>query len=269
MSFFNDFQCVEQGRCHRDRRSVLVVVKHRNFHALAQLTFDIEAVWGLDVFEVDCAKRGLQRRDDLDQLLGILLIDLDVENIDASEVLEQNRLALHHGLGCQRADVAKSQHCGSIADDRHQVAACGVLERIARVFHDLFAWSSHTRGIGQREIVLINHLLGGDHSQLSRRRKRVVVECGLSFVVGCVVGHGYRSVGCVRWESDASPASPGGLAGGVNESVCLDAVVRLLSPCLTSASRQWGSWNALIQPAATSGAGGSVGVFKVVGQVRR
>ena len=41
----------------------------------------------------------LQRRHDLDELVGVQAIDLDVEHVDAGEFLEEDGLAFHHRLG--------------------------------------------------------------------------------------------------------------------------------------------------------------------------
>jgi hypothetical protein len=49
------------------------------------------------------------RGDHVDQLVGVALGQLDVEDVDAGEFLEQAGLALHHRLGGQRADVAQAR----------------------------------------------------------------------------------------------------------------------------------------------------------------
>ena len=130
-----------QNRCtDRDGGAMLVVMEHRNLHALAQLALDIKAVRRLDVFQVDAAKRGLQRGDDVHQLVQVVLfVDLEVKHVNAGKLLEQNRLALHHRLGRQRANVAQPQHRRAVGDDGHQVAARGVLEGVVGVFDDFFA----------------------------------------------------------------------------------------------------------------------------------
>jgi hypothetical protein len=111
-------QSVEHGGGGDDRGAVLVVVKHRNLHPIAQLALDIEAFRGLDVFQVDAAETRLQTGDDLDQLVGIALADFDIEHIDAGEFLEQHPFAFHHRLGRQWADVAQAEHGGAVGDDR-------------------------------------------------------------------------------------------------------------------------------------------------------
>ena len=78
---------------------MLVVVKDRNLHALAQLALDIKAIRRFDVFQVDAAKRRLERGDDVDQFIKVIfLIDFDVKHINTSEFFKQYRLAFHHRL---------------------------------------------------------------------------------------------------------------------------------------------------------------------------
>ena len=78
----DDAQAVGDRRADDDRGAVLVVVEHRDLHPLAQLALDVEALRRLDVLEVDAAEGRLERRDDVDQLVGVAFVDLDVEAID-------------------------------------------------------------------------------------------------------------------------------------------------------------------------------------------
>ena len=68
---------------------MLVVVEDRDLHTLAQLALHIKAVWRLDVFQVDTAKGGLQRGNDVDQLVEVVfLVDLDIKHVNAGKLLE-------------------------------------------------------------------------------------------------------------------------------------------------------------------------------------
>ena len=66
-------------------------------------------------------------------LSGSRLGELDVEHVDAGELLEQAALAFHHRLAGERADVAQAQHRGAVGDHADQVAARGVLGGQRRV----------------------------------------------------------------------------------------------------------------------------------------
>ena len=175
----DDRQRVEQRRADDDGGAVLVVVEDGDLHALAQAALDVEAVGRLDVLEVDAAEGGFQRGDHVDQLVEVALVDLEVEDVDAGELLEQHRLAFHHRLGRQRADVAQAQHRGAVGDHRHQVAARRVAEGIGGVGDDLLARRCDAGRIGQRQVVLVDHLLGRLHRDLAGDRKLVVLERGL------------------------------------------------------------------------------------------
>jgi hypothetical protein len=191
-----DGQAVKQCCADDNRGAVLVVVEHGDLHALAQLALDVEAIRRLDVFEVDAAERRLQRGDHVDQLVEVVLGDLDVENVDAGELLEEHALAFHHRLGGERADVAQSKHRGAIGHHRDEVAARGVAESVALVGGDLLARRSNAGRVGQREVALVGQRFRRRDGHLARRRELVVLQgiaaqLGALFFVG---GHGFSSV---------------------------------------------------------------------------
>ncbi len=169
-------QPVDQRSADDDRGAVLIVVEDRNLHALAQRTLDVKAVRGLDVFEVDAAEGGLERGDQVDQLVEVLFAHLDVEHVDAGELLEQHPLAFHHRLRGQRPDVAEPEHRGPVGDHGDQVAARREAKRIRRIGSDLFAGGGDAGRIGERQIALVDHLFGGTDRDLAGRRKLVVLE---------------------------------------------------------------------------------------------
>ena len=100
---------------------MLIVVEDGNVHAVAQLLFDDEAFGRLDVLQVDAAEGRLQGCHDLDQLFGVGLGDLDVEDIDARELLEQAALAFHDGFAGERTDVAEAEDGGAVGDDADEI----------------------------------------------------------------------------------------------------------------------------------------------------
>jgi hypothetical protein len=169
-------QAVHHRRADRDRGAMLVVVEHRDLHPLAQRALDDEALGRLDVFEVDGAEGGLERGDDFDQLLRVALVELDVEAVDAGELLEQHRLAFHHRLRRERADGAQAEHRGAVADHGDQVGARGVEHHGRRIAHDLLAGRGDAGRIGEREVALVGELLGRRHRNLAGRAAPVIFE---------------------------------------------------------------------------------------------
>ena len=71
---------------------MLVIMERRVLHRLARRALDDEAFRRLDVLEVDRAEGRLERGDDVDQVSAVALVDLDVEAVDAGEILEQDVL---------------------------------------------------------------------------------------------------------------------------------------------------------------------------------
>ena len=104
---------------------MLVVVEYRDLQARAQSFLDDEALGRLDVLEIDAAESRLERGDDLDQAFRVVFRQLDVEHVDAGELLEQDRLAFHDGLGGKRPDRAQSEHGGAVGDHADQIGANG------------------------------------------------------------------------------------------------------------------------------------------------
>ena len=65
-------ECVEQTGGGDNGSTVLIVMKDRNVHQLAQTLFDHEAFRCLDVFEIDPAPAFAQKFHAIDDLVGIL-----------------------------------------------------------------------------------------------------------------------------------------------------------------------------------------------------
>ena len=75
----------------------------------------------------------LHHGDDLVRIAGV---EADRERVDAGELLEQHRLALHHRHRRARADVAEPEHRGAVGDDRDGVALDRVLEGLVGILVD-------------------------------------------------------------------------------------------------------------------------------------
>ena len=156
---------------------MLVVVEDRDVELLDQALLHVEAVRSPDVLEIDAAEGRLEQLAGFDDLLGILGRELDVEDVDARKALEQDRLALHHRLARQGSDVAEPEDRGAVGDDRDQVRAPGVEERVVGSANDLPARLGDAGGVGQREIPLGERPLGGYHLELPGSAVAVVRQC--------------------------------------------------------------------------------------------
>ena len=178
-----EHQRVLHRRRDHDGGAMLVIVKDGNVHPFLKAGFDREAFRRLDILQIDGAERRLQERDGIDEGVGICGIDFDVEHVDIREFLEQDGLAFHHRLGCKSADRAKPQHGRPVGNHRNQIAARGVIERLARVGGDFLARRGDAWRIGQRQIALVDHPLGGLDRQLAGLGMPVVVECAAIEIV--------------------------------------------------------------------------------------
>ena len=166
--FAHHAQAVEHGGGGDDGGAVLVIVKHGNVAALAQLFLDIKAFGRFDVFEVDAAESRLQRGDNVDDFIGIGFVHFQIKHINAGEFFKQHAFAFHHGLAGQRADIAQAEHGGAVGNHRHQIAAGGVFIGSQRVVVDFHAGCRHAGRISQRQIVLGGQGLGGGDLDFAR-----------------------------------------------------------------------------------------------------
>ena len=107
---------------------------------------------------------------------GSPLGELDVEHVDAGELLEQAALAFHDRLGGKRADVAESEHRRAVGDDTDQVGARGQCSGFGRIGDDGLAGGRDARRVGQREVALVDQRLGRNDRDLARRGMAVIFE---------------------------------------------------------------------------------------------
>ncbi len=199
-------QRVDQPRRGDDGGAVLVVVEDRDVHQFAQPLLDDEAVGRLDVFQVDAAEGGTEIAHAVDEFVDVGGVDLQIDGIDVGEALEQHRLAFHHRLGGQRAEIAEPQNRRAVGDDGDHVAAHRVVEGPARVLGDRLDRHGHARRIGQRKVALGGHRLGRVDLQLAWPPVRVEVQRFLRAHRG-VVGRRVLVLGFVEHGVIAFPVS--------------------------------------------------------------
>lgn len=129
-------------------------MEHRDVHDLFQPLFDVEAFRRLDVFQVDAAKGGLQQFYRLDDGIGVMGVELQVENVNVCKPFEEDALAFHDRLPGEGADVPQPQHCGAVGDHCHQIPSNGVIVRFVGILLDLSARVGNARRIRHGEISL-------------------------------------------------------------------------------------------------------------------
>src|SRR6266516_4440584 len=157
---------------HDNRRSVLVVVKHRDVKQVAQPRFDLEAARRADVLEVDAAERGREPRHGLDALIHFGAGQADRHRVHPGELFEQQRLALHDRHGGGWAYVAEAKHGRPVGHDRHRAAYPGEVMRELVVIGDGRAHPRDPGRIGKGQIGGVADRDGRAHLDLSRSVQR-------------------------------------------------------------------------------------------------
>ena len=167
---------VDQAGGGDDRGAVLVVMEHRDVHPLLQRLLDDEAVGRGDVFEVDPAEAGAEQLDSFDEPLRVGGVDLEVDRIDVGEALEQHRLAFHHRLRRQRAQIAEAEDGGAVGDDGDEIALGGQVIGLARIGGDFLDRHGDAGRIGEAEVALGRHRLRRDDLDLARPPARMEIQ---------------------------------------------------------------------------------------------
>ena len=121
-------------------------------------------------------KVGPSRRTQLTNSSTSVRVDLEVDAVDVGEALEQDRLALHHRLGGEGAQVAQAQDGGAVGDHGHQVAAGGVVVGGVGVLLDREAGGGDAGRVGERQVAGGGQRLGGRDLDLARAAAGVQLE---------------------------------------------------------------------------------------------
>jgi hypothetical protein len=117
-----------------------------------------------------------KRRHGVDELLGIDLVDLEVENVDTGELLEQDRLAFHDRLGGESSDIAQAEDRRTVRDHSDEVLSRRIARHGFGVLGDFFAGRRDAGGIGKSQVSLIAQRLQGLDFQLARLGELVEVQ---------------------------------------------------------------------------------------------
>ncbi len=181
-------QRVDQASRGDDGGAMLIVVEDGDVHQLAQALLDDETIGRLDVFQIDAAESGREIAHAIDEGVHVVGVHFQIDGVHIGEALEQYCLALHHRLGSQRAQIAQAQNGGAVRDHRHKIAARGIVIGAVGMIGDRTHRHSDARAIGQRQIALCRHRLGGSDLDLAGLRALVKGE---RFLVGesGAVGH--------------------------------------------------------------------------------
>ena len=146
---------------------MLVVVHHGDVEFGLEGVLDFETFRSLDVFQVDAAERGGDSLHNFDKLLRVLLVDFDVKDVDARVNLEQERLAFHHRLAREGANIAQPENRRAVRNHGDEVALAGVFVGQVVVLLDFEAGHSHARSVSEAQVRLGAVGLGGHNLDLA------------------------------------------------------------------------------------------------------
>ncbi len=183
----HDLQRVAQRSDDDGGGPLLIVVPDGDRQAVAQPVEHLEARRLRDVLEVDPAKGRLQCLDDGDQLVGRRGVDADRHRIDAAQVLEEQRLALHHGQAGFGPDVAEPEHSRAVGHDRDRVGPVGVRPHRFGIGRDRAARRRDARRVPDGEVLQTPHRALRHDLHLAPV-VRVEAQCLLGRALGAPLG---------------------------------------------------------------------------------
>ena len=118
---------VAQRGEHDDRGAVLVVVEHRDVDRRSRSRSSISKQRGAEMSSRLIPPNDGAIRSTVSTISsGVGGVEHDRDGVEAGELAEQRRLALHDRQRRGRADVAQPEHRGAVADDRDEPRAPGV-----------------------------------------------------------------------------------------------------------------------------------------------
>ena len=125
--------------------------------------FHGKALGGADVFEIDAAVGGGDHLDRLHDVVFALPRKDDGDGVDARELAEQDRLALHDGQARKPADVAQTEHGAAVEHDGDGVPFAGIGIGGGRILRDLAAGLRHAGGVSEGKSFPVLYFHEGAH----------------------------------------------------------------------------------------------------------
>ena len=176
-----EMQRVDQAGGGDDGGAMLIVMEDRDVEQFAQPLLDDETLRRLDVFQIDAAPALAEQLDAIDEFVRVFGRNFEVDRIDVGKALEQHRLAFHDRLGRQRAEIAETENGGAVGDDGDEIALGRVVVGTAFIFGDGQHRDRDARRIGQRQVALGRHRLGGNDLELPGATLGMKQKC---FLIG-------------------------------------------------------------------------------------
>ena len=174
---------------------MLVVMEHRDLHALLEPVLDVEAFRRLEVLQIDAAEGRLQRGDHRRPRDRPSCASISMSNTSMPANF-LNRTALPSITGLPASGPILPRPSTAVPFDTTATrlaravssAACG------RIGDDRLAGGRHARRIGERQVALVAERLGRLDLQLSGLRRAVIDQRAGAQIVGYRRGHCHTPV---------------------------------------------------------------------------
>jgi len=144
----------EYGGC-----PLLVIMEDRDLDGGigSQHVQHLKTAWLGNVLEIDAPKGRLDEPHSADQVFRRPGIQAERDGIDASQVLKEQRLALHNRHPRARANIAQAEHARAIGNDRHRIGFVGIVVNELRIGRDGSAGCGNARRIPDGKVIPIPH----------------------------------------------------------------------------------------------------------------
>src|SRR5690242_18964923 len=101
---------------------MLVIMHYRDGKLCPQGLFNIKALRGFNIFEIDASERWCQRFYYLYKFFRVFLIYFNIKNINVCKYFKEYVFAFHYRFTRLGPNITKAKHSSTIADYSNQVA---------------------------------------------------------------------------------------------------------------------------------------------------
>src|SRR6516165_11732768 len=103
-------------------------MKYRDIEQLTQPLFDDEAFGSFDVFEIDAAKRRMEKPHAINEFIDIAGVDFEIDGVDIGKALEERAFPFHYRLCREGAEIPEPQNRGAVRDHCDEIALGRIIE---------------------------------------------------------------------------------------------------------------------------------------------
>ena len=137
---------------------MLVIREYRNIHGALKFIFNVIALRGRYIFQIDSCKGFFQKLYGVNEFILVFGIDYDRDGINIAKFLVQCRLAFHNRHSCCRTDIAKAKDTCPIRNNSYYITSPGKGKGQIFILLDFQTWCGNTWCIHGSQIMGIFHI---------------------------------------------------------------------------------------------------------------